>query len=365
MRRETEVPARRAPPPATILRIALPVWTLFGLFCAAAAIWGMRTHGHSSARIIAYDVLVWWGWAAATPAIAALGRRAPLLPFAWRRAALHLGAALVVGLAHHAWWATLQVVIRPYDAMGAQSLADALSGDVTDRLFLEVTAYVAVLGVTYAIDYQRRLVERELRAAQLETSLAHARLAALELQLRPHFLFNTLHAIGGLVRQGRGPAAIEMIAGLSDLLRYSLDHAGRHLVPLEQELAITARYLEIQQRRFSDRLTTSIGAPPELGGALVPALLLQPLVENAVRHGIERSSAPGEIAIRARREGPRLAIEIRNSGPPVGAVDAGVGLENTRARLEQLYPGHHRLELRSERGGVVATVEIPCEERAA
>jgi two-component system LytT family sensor kinase len=348
-----------------MLRVALPVWTVFALVCAAPVLWGVRTHGHSTSLILVYQLLVWWGWAAATLAIAALGRRAPLLPWAWRRAALHLSAAIAVGLAHHAWWSLLLVVLRPFDSMGHQDLASALRDDVIDRLFLEVALYAAVLGVTWAVDYQRRLRERELRAAQLETSLAQARLAALELQLRPHFLFNTLHTIGGLVRQKRGAEAVEMIAGLSDLLRYSLDHAGSQRVPLEQELAITGRYLEIQKTRFADRLTVTIDAPDEARAGLVPALLLQPLVENAVRHGIERSSQPGRVDVRARREGARLVVEVENSGPPVGAGPTGIGLDNARARLEQLYPGQHRLDLRSESGaGAVATVVIPWEEPA-
>ncbi|MEO8704872.1 MAG: histidine kinase [Kofleriaceae bacterium] len=356
------VAARRAP---STLRVAFAVWTLFGLLCAASSYWDVRTHGHSPVRIFAYVLVVWWGWAAATSAVAWLGRRAPLFPFTWSASALHAGCAIVFGVIHHVWWTSLHLAIRPYDDMGTHSLWPAMSNDVRDRLFLEVVIYFAVLGVTYAVDYQRRLRDRELRAAQLEATLVHARLDALELQLQPHFLFNTLHAIGGLVRQNRGPQAIEMIAGLSDLLRYSLDHAGKHLVPLDQEVAILERYLEIQSLRFSDRLAVTVDVPRELRSVRVPALLLQPLVENAVRHGIERVVEPGRIEVRAHRVGATLAIEIFNTGPALAERgEHGIGITNTRERLQQLYGGRYSFALRSERDGVVVKLSIPFDEAA-
>ena len=340
-----------------MLRVAGPIWTVFGLACAASVGWAMRDHGHSIARIAVYEVLVWCSWAAATPLVAWLGRRAPILPFRGRAAALHLAAAICLGLLHHLWWSLLLVALRPFDQMGPQTLAAANWFDADD-MFLEVTIYAAILGVTFALDRQRRLREQE-------ASLAEARLIALELQLRPHFLLNTLHAIGGLVRQGRSGDAIEMITGLGELLRYSLDHAGKPLVALEEEVAMTARYLAIQRRRFSDRLTCAIDVAPELGRARVPALVLQPLVENAVRHGIERSSGPGTIALRARRAGGELVLEVANTGPPLRAIEPGIGIENTRARLVQLFGERQRLELRDQRDGVVATVTLPYQEEGA
>ena len=347
-----------------VLRIAVPVWTLFGLACAGAALWGMRTHGHSAVKIIAYCVLVWNAWAFATLAVALLGRRWPLLPFSWRAAAIHVGAAVALGFLHHVWWQIMLVAIKPYDHMGIQTLWPALTADVSDRLFLEGSIYFAVLGVSYAVDYQRRLREREIRTAQLEASLAQARLAALELQLQPHFLFNTLHAIGGLVRQSRGPEAIEMIAGLSDLLRYSLDHAGKPLATLADELAIARRYLEIQAQRFSDRLTIEIDAPPDVQQVRVPALLLQPLVENAIRHGVERVGGRAKIVVRARRDADTLVLEIANTAPAPARIGEGVGIANTRARLEQLFPGRHAFALRAEDSRVVATIGLPFHEAA-
>ncbi len=335
-----------------MLRAAVVVWSLFAAACIAVILWTMRDHGHSAPRIVAYELLVWWAWAAATPVVAWLGRRAP---FSARMAAMHVVAAVALGGAHVVWWSALEVAMQPFDAMGPQTVAQALRGDLIDNLFLEVSLYAAVLGATYAMDYQRRLRERE-------ASLAQARLEALQGQLRPHFLFNTLHAIGGLVRQDRGPEAIAMITGLSDLLRYSLDHGSAQLVPLDQELAITERYLEIQRQRFSDRLDTKIDAGADVARAHVPVLLLQPLVENAVRHGVERASGRGVIEVRAARQGDELVVEVFNSGPAPGAGDAGIGLDNTRARLGQLFPGACSLELVAVDGGALARVRIPHRE---
>jgi LytS/YehU family sensor histidine kinase len=155
-----------------------------------------------------------------------------------------------------------------------------------------------------------------------------------------------------------------MIAGLSDLLRYSLDHAGKHVVPLAQELAILERYLEIQTLRFSDRLAARIDIPDELRDALVPALLLQPLVENAIRHGVERATEPGAIEVSARRAGDSLEIEVFNTGSLQSGV-AGVGITNTRDRLAQLFGARGELVVAEQRGGVVARVAIPLERESA
>jgi two-component system, LytTR family, sensor kinase len=341
---------------------AVAIWTLFSVVYASALFWEVRTHGHSPPLILLFVLLAWYGWAAATPLVAWLGRRAPLIPFSFRATLVHAVAALVLGSLHQVWWTALVVWLRPFDDMGATEIWPTVVKELGNRTFFEAMIYFAVLGTTYAADYQRRLRAREVAALQLERSLAHASLHALELQVQPHFLFNTLHAIGGLVRKGRGEEAVEMIAGLSDLLRYSLDHAGKHLVPLEREIDVLGRYLAIQRIRFSDRLRVEIDAPEEVRRALVPALILQPLAENAIRHGIEPSSAPGVIELSVRRDGDQLRIEIYNSGPPVHAPRPGIGLGNTRARLSQLYGAGHTFTLENARAGVIARIITPFEE---
>lgn len=340
----------------TLLRGALLVWLVFAFVCATEQLWGMRNHGHSPLRIYFCMTMVWWGWALATPLIAALGRWKPIYPFSLSAVLLHVGFSVIFTAAHQLWWNAMIVFIRPYDAMGPNSLWPLRTTD----LFLELTIYFAVLGATWALEAQHLLRERQIAAAKLEASLAQARLHALELQLQPHFLFNTLHAIGGLVRQSRGTEAIEMIAGLSDLLRYSLDRSGS-AVSLEREVAILQRYLDIQRIRFPDRLQVRIDLPAELKGASVPGLILQPLAENAVRHGIEPLARGGEIQLCASREGDRLRITLFNSGHREETKQKGLGLENTRARLSQLYGARHSFTLENDRGGVLATLTLPFE----
>lgn len=349
-------PARYAGFVRGTLRFAVPIWTVFGLVCAGTVYWHVRTHGHSVVAIFGYELIVWNGWALATPLVGWLGRVRPL---AVRTVPLHVAAMAVLALLHLVWTSTACFIIRPFDGMGSQTFGGLLGADLINRLFLDGTVYFAVLGVCYAVD----LRERERRTAQLEASLAQARLAVLEHQLQPHFLFNTLHAIGGLVRQDRKGEAIEMIAGLSDLLRYSLDQAGKHVVPLEQEVAIVERYLAIQRVRFADRLAIEVDVAPETRRALVPALLLQPLAENAVKHGIEAASEPGAITLRARREGDALVVAIANTGGNPTPRE-GIGIANTRERLTRLFGERFSFALGKEAGGVVATVRLPFEVAA-
>lgn len=349
----------RKRPKLVMVWVAAVAFAMFGLICAGTTLWEMRTHGHSPLRIVVYCLVVWSvGWAALTPVVAWLGRRAPVIPFSTSALALHFGAALGVAWVHHVWWTAMQVAMKPYDGMGIQQFSDGLVQNLVDRGFLEGSLYFAVLGVTYAVDYQRKLREREMMQVKLEASLSQAKLTALELQLQPHFLFNTLHAIGGLVRQDRKAEAVEMINGLGDLLRYSLDHAGKPTVTLEQELVIAQRYLDIQRARFSDRMTVTIDATPNARRMHLPAMLLQPLLENAVKHGIERASGASTISVTARDVDGKLALEVFNTGE-LRAVESGIGIANTRARLEQIYGTRHELELRGEPDGVVAALVIP------
>ena len=239
---------------------------------------------------------------------------------------------------------------------------------------IDLIVYWAIVGLAYARSYYQRYRERELRAAQLEALLAKAELQALKLQLHPHFLFNALHAVAGLVRRGENADAVRMIAGLSDLLRYVLDSADRQLVPLAEELAFLERYLDVQRLRFGDRLSAEIDAAPDTLGLEVPILILQPLVENALEHGLARRAGPGHLRLTARREGDRLALRLRDDGRGLagggaggeGTGDgAGVGLENSRARLRELYGEGSALTLRDAEGGPGAVAELILPARPA
>ena len=222
--------------------------------------------------------------------------------------------------------------------------------------------YFPLVGVGYAISYFRRYRDRELSAARLEAQLSNAQLQALKMQLHPHFLFNTLNAISALMHRDVR-AADRMLARLGDLLRMTLDAAATQEVPLQQELRFLETYLEIEQTRFGERLAVRMQVEPELLEALVPHLLLQPLVENAIKHGVAPRAVPGSIAISARREGARLRLEVVDNGPGLAAVAparGGVGLANTRARLQRLYGAEQRLELcNGEAGGLCVRVELP------
>ncbi len=226
--------------------------------------------------------------------------------------------------------------------------------------------YWGVLWVGYAVDYYRRFKEEEIHASGLETQLAQAQLQALKMQLHPHFLFNTLNAVSTLVRTNKNEAATDMIAGLSDLLRLTLESSGAQEVTLKQELEFLERYLEIEQIRFGDRLRVRMDIEPGTLHARVPNLLLQPLVENAIRHGIAPRAEAGLIEIRAVREDDILRLHVRDDGPglPEGdRVHNGVGLSNTIARLERLYGSAQRVTLaNAEDGGALITLELPFHE---
>jgi hypothetical protein len=342
--------------------LSLSFWIAVGLLCGLQIWISMINHGHALWRVLTYEVLVWLAWFAMAPVIGWLARRAPLVPPTGRHVVAHVVAALVLAPLHSAWWTLLLVEMRPYDAMGVQHFAGAFRPILLSGLPLQLCFYCGVLAAHYAAEYYDKYRDRERAASRLEVSLSEARLHALELQIQPHFLFNTLNSISALVRTARPGDAVAMIAGLSDLLRYSLDHAGEQRVALATELAITERYLEIERLRFPDRMAFEIDVPAEVRRAAVPALLLQPLVENAIRHGIAPLVAPGRVAVRARRDGDRLCLEVWNTGALATDRRAGVGLRNTTDRLRHLYRGDHRFELRATDGGVLAEVVVPWTE---
>jgi two-component system, LytTR family, sensor kinase len=224
---------------------------------------------------------------------------------------------------------------------------------------LNLVTYWAVLGAYYALVFQRQARDGSIRAARLEADLHEARLDALRMELNPHFLFNTLNTIAALVeREDRGPAVV-MLSRLGELLRTTLEKGSDPEVPLERELEFLGIYLEIVSARFHDRLRVETEVTPEVRGAMVPTLILQPLVENAVRHGIARRPGPGRILIGARGRGGMLELTVTDCGEPfaapvpltqpdpasAGRRPAGIGLDNTRRRLAQLYGAAAALRL--------------------
>jgi two-component system, LytTR family, sensor kinase len=347
--------------------LVLGIWTLVAMFSAAQWYLFQVSRGVSPGwgHALLPNLVSCWMWAGFTPAIVRLARRFPLQRPGWPGTlALHglfaigfslLDASLDVLLAR---WL---VVLRP----PAASLASQYFG----QSFLNVFSYFAVLAVAYALRYHALFTERQVAASRLQAQLLGAQIRALEMQLHPHFLFNTLHTVASLVRAERNASAVRMIAGLSDLLRASLRTDGPAEIPLRDELQLVERYLAIEQIRFQERLETRIAADPDALDGLVPALILQPLVENAIRHGIERRAAPGRVEVEARRRNGTLMLSVRDSssGMPGATRDgAGIGLSNTQARLRHLYGERQRFELREvAEGGAVARVELPFHDRPA
>jgi len=340
------------------------VWPLFGILFGFQIQISMLTHHHSWARILSYQVLVWSLWIVYAFAIRALLRVPALARFLMRSVLTHVPVALAFGVTHILLWVGSEFVLVPYDFMNPTNFADRFGQVLLFQLPLEVLLYGLVALAWRLDDAAAQARERERRAAQLETSLARARLTALELQTQPHFLFNTLNGIGALVRGNQNAEALAMIGGLSDLLRYALDRAGGGTVTLQEEVGTLERYLEIQRIRFADRLVVEVAVAPDTLRAAVPALLLQPLAENAVRHGIARSESPGRIAVRTRRDGDALAIEIFNTGRLAATRREGIGLSSTTARLAELYGDRARVELAEHDGGVRARVVLPFAEDA-
>jgi len=241
---------------------------------------------------------------------------------------------------------------------------------VVNHFHTNLIVYAAVVLAWHALNYYHERREREIQAAALAAQLAQAQLQTLKMQLQPHFLFNTLNSISALNHEDPR-AANRMIARLSELLRLTLENDGAQQVSLLQELDFLKRYLEIQQVRFGDRLNVRFDVTPETLEARVPNLLLQPLVENAIQHGIAPFAVRGEINIQASRENGLLCLRVTDNGPglpgakPTGAPE-GVGLANTRARLQQIYSNAHRFELRNgTEQGAVAEVRIPFQTAVA
>ena len=256
------------------------------------------------------------------------------------------------------------------DVVGVLVLGSSESGrhsDAHDLTYMELIGARIALAIDNARLYRdaQEARDRSVRAAQLEAQLAHARLEALQAQLNPHFLFNALNTVAMLVRRGANADALRGVVSLSELLRKVLMGNRSLEVPLREELAVVEHYLSIERMRFRDRLTGTIAADPDVREALVPSLILQPIVENAVRHGIAPGSRGGHLEIRCRRRGDVVSIEVRDngSGLPDGwdpTASSGIGLANTRERLERLYHAAHRFEVRSAPGeGTVAVIELP------
>jgi len=349
------------------LRI-VTIWSGVGLFDATQTVFVMKSEGmhHNWGRLFFTLTASWLPWALATPLVLRLGHRYPAA--LWRRFSTwgaHLAALAAIGLAFAAWAAALEEWLNPYAYYPASGPFLALwMGKFYSGLLSCLVLYGFILAVCYLLDSRVRLVSQQTETARLNEQLAKAKLDALRRQIEPHFLFNTLNAIAGLVRENRNDAAVSMIAGLSDCLRRATADSDRQQVALGEELEFVQKYLEIQKVRFAERLRLSVDVPQELFAAQVPMLVLQPMVENAIKHGIAKRVQGGSIRIAGLRSNGKLILSVYNDGPslPDGweQTRSGIGVANVRTRLQGLYGDEFEFSMRNQKpGGVEVSVSVP------
>ncbi|KPJ96601.1 MAG: hypothetical protein AMS18_00635 [Gemmatimonas sp. SG8_17] len=342
--------------------------TALGVIAASQHYVSARVEGESVAFVAAVLMTMpfWYLWALLAPVVFWLARRLPLEKTRLvSRGIAHLALAIVLSSVHTAiifqiiWASRAQLS----DTVAELSYLSLFMAYASYQLSSNLLAYSAIAGVAHALDYYRRYRERELATTRLSEQLAQAQIRALRMQLNPHFLFNAMNSIAMLVRHQQRDEAVRTIAGLSDLLRYVLEDTREVEVPLRQELDFVERYLAIEQVRFQDRLEVKIDADHDTLDAQVPNLILQPLVENAIRHGIAKRTAASLVAIKAHRNDDVLVLDVIDDGPGLAGVDRlgnGVGISNTRARLAQLYGNQQKLDLRNAVSqGAVATLTLP------
>jgi len=367
------VEGRRFIPARTLFVIA----TAFGISSTLQAHWmdKLELHPHviqdAIARLLVLNLVYWYIPALLAPLIMAFALRHPFDRIRWpRQLALHVTAALSYSVVH----TTSMMGVRALLLMGQPLPPDfpgwrnyALLAYLTQLDWLLMT-YLFLIGLAYALAYRRESEARALNTSQLETRLVEAQLQALQRQLHPHFLFNTLNTVSGLIRTDPD-AADTMIDRLGDLLRMTLHKSGIQEVSLKEELDVLGKYVEIERTRFGNRLTVEMRVQPETLDVQVPSLVLQPLVENAIRHGIAPNAGPGWIAVYAQRDNHELVLQVLDNGdglPPdrLMAMNRGVGLDNTRARLEHLYRDRFEFSFSNLERGFCVTIRIPFEVQA-
>lgn len=336
--------------------LGFAAWTLIGVFFASQTYIGSSYAQRplTWAQAVTVGLTAWYVRAALSPIVGVLARRFPVSRGQLaRRVLLHVAAGL-------AWSAVATIAIQWVltALVGVSRLA--LSPVEFHTSFL---TYVVLVGLTQGTDYHRRYRDQEIAASRLEAQLATARLDLLRMQLNPHFLFNALNDISELMHEDVERAE-RMVEDLSELLRLSLRYAGAPEVPLSEEVGFLRRYLDLEQMRFQDRLDTDVDVQPDALNARVPYLILQPLVENAVRYAVAPPLERGRVEVRGRADGEALVLEVYDDGPGVGPhvgkEREGIGLRSTRERLRESYGAAHRFEMTDlAGGGFCVRLELP------
>ncbi len=346
------------------------IWCAGGLFDASQTVLMMREEGghHPWLPLFVAEFCSWLPWALATAPISALARRHPITRGTTAAtAAAHLATFIGVSLGAAAWSAVLEVAFNPWGHSEPNSFIDVWRNMLLNQVLTYLIVYALILTVTFVVESRQRIARQQTETALLNEQLSRAQLAALRRQMEPHFMFNTLNSIAGLVRDNRNDAAVSMIVGLSEFLRRASESSHRSQVTLAEEVEYLQRYLDIQKARFGERLQVSVDIPAELLPLPVPNLLLQPLVENAIKHGVATRVAGGSIRVTGARRNDRLCLSICNDGPGLPAdwqaTKTGIGIGNLRTRLQILHGGESELQLHNiDTGGVEVLVTLPIRE---
>jgi two-component system LytT family sensor kinase len=354
------------------LGLGVCVWTLLGLSFALSTYLGALQDGVHIAwsRIASGYLADFYLWGMLSPLIFMMARRYELRARFPRNLLIHVGLSIALSFVVLSAASPLVWYFGYVNLARNPTLAVLWRNNAFSIYYFHqgLTIYWTTLVVAHALQYYRGQRESEKRTAQLAAQLAQAQLQALKMQIHPHFLFNTLNSIAALLHQDV-EVADRMIARLGDFLRLTLSRSDAETTNFAQELEFLTCYLEIERTRFADRLIVEMEVEPQTLGVIVPNLILQPIVENAIRHGVARQTTGGHITIRACKKGDRFIVQIEDNGPGLGTnsngTNSGIGLSNTRARLEQHYPNNHRFEIVNlPTRGVVVTLEIPAVETA-
>ncbi|HUR46351.1 MAG TPA: histidine kinase [Candidatus Saccharimonadales bacterium] len=348
--------------------LAFLLWTLIG-FCFAGQLYLSRAkigQPVSWGFAIGRALSDWYVFALLSIPALWLARRFRIERGHWANSVIaHIFGSVLFSVG----WMAVRALLEKWQSGATEnpvSFSDAFSHALVATFFFNLLIYAVVVSISHTASYYTKYQDHAIQSAELEKRLTESRLQALQMQLNPHFLFNTLHAISSLMHKDVD-AADRMIARLSDLLRYALESTNEQEVTLRQEIEFLDRYLEIEQTRFGARLQVVKKLPPETLQVLVPNLILQPIIENAIRHGIEPHARQGIIEISSKQENGELVMQVRDNGSglnPQQPRREGVGLSNSRARLEQLHPGRHRFEFASDRG-LLVTVAVPWRTASA
>jgi two-component system LytT family sensor kinase len=343
------------------------IWLCVGVVQGTQTVFGMRYAGmhHAWSRLFFTQVLGWLPWALATPVVIRLGRRLSLSTLSgWL---LHSSAVIAIALLSAGWQTTLETMLEPW-------APDGIPGPFFNTWLyigyesccVSLAIYAMILTASSLLDSRQRLLRQQAETARLNEQLSQAQLNALRRQIEPHFIFNALNCITGMVRERQNDGAVKMIVALSDVLRRLTRESTENQVPLQREIEFLEKYLDIQKLRFADRLNVVLQVPDELKGAQVPSLILQPLVENAMKHGISQRAQGGTVQVAAARTHGQLNLRVYNDGPPLSESwnsGTGVGLSNLKNRLRLLFGSDACLSVESLGiTGVEASVTLPFRE---